>query len=229
MSQFEDKWKHEKIEPVGSKDTVEKARFADDNLQRVHEQLLREKEEPTEGFAPMPIFMIFLLGFLFFWGGVYIAKYSGGFDPLVYDETLDTRAPAGPPVEVPLPVIGQRVYAQCAACHQQNGQGVPGSFPPLAGSEWVSGNEKALAAIVLHGVMGPIEVKGNTYNGNMPGLPQLSDRQIAGVLTYIRGNQEWGNTAGEVSPELVAQVRAEHERGTQWKADELKSTFGGEE
>lgn len=98
----------------------------------------------------------------------------------------------------------------CFTCHQPNGQGITGQFPPLAGSDWVLGEKERLIKISIHGLMGEIEVNGVKYNNVMapPGIPpgSLTDQQIANVLTYIRN--EWGNSASAVSPEEVATIRS---------------------
>jgi len=118
--------------------------------------------------------------------------------------------------------LGGRVYNNCVACHQRDGQGVAGQFPPLAGSGWVEGDPRLLARILLQGMQGPVEVLGEQYNGQMPGWAHLSDQQIAAVLTYTR--QSWDNYASEVSPELIASVRQEvGPRREAWTADELKA------
>jgi mono/diheme cytochrome c family protein len=100
---------------------------------------------------------------------------------------------------------GGAVYvANCSSCHQTNGQGVPGAFPPLAGNPTVSGNPIAVIAIVKNGLDGRVVVNGQTYSGIMPrwrGV--LSDEQIASVITYIRSS--WKNNASGVS---VTQVQA---------------------
>jgi len=97
----------------------------------------------------------------------------------------------------------------CFTCHQPNGQGISGQFPPLAGSDWVLDEKERLIKISIHGLMGEIEVNRVKYNNVMapPGIPpgSLTDQQIADVLTYIRN--EWGNSASAVSPEEVATVR----------------------
>jgi cytochrome c oxidase cbb3-type subunit 2 len=98
----------------------------------------------------------------------------------------------------------------CFTCHQANGEGLAGQFPPLAGSDWVLGDKDRLIMISMYGLMGEIEVNGVKYNNVMapPGIPpgSLTDEQIANVLTYIRN--DWGNSASAVSPEEVATVRA---------------------
>jgi cytochrome c oxidase cbb3-type subunit 2 len=98
----------------------------------------------------------------------------------------------------------------CFTCHQPNGEGLAGQFPPLAGSDWVLGDKDRLIKISMYGLMGEIEVNGVKYNNVMapPGIPpgSLTDEQIADVLTYIRN--DWGNSASAVSPEEVATVRS---------------------
>ena len=103
---------------------------------------------------------------------------------------------------------GAQVYATtCAACHQATGEGVSGVYPPLAGSEWVNGDENKVVRIVLHGVTGPIEVQGETFNGLMPAWgPTLKDADIAAVLTYVRST--WGNKGAPITAAKVASIRA---------------------
>ena len=103
--------------------------------------------------------------------------------------------------------LGEQVYtSRCAACHQNNGEGIPGSFPPLVGTEWVTGNKSRLIKTVLDGLSGEIEVNGVTYSGVMaPWRDALSDREIASVLTYIRST--WQNDAEAISPDEVAAER----------------------
>jgi mono/diheme cytochrome c family protein len=105
-------------------------------------------------------------------------------------------------------VDGAAIFAsRCAVCHQAAGTGLPGVFPPLAGSNWVGGQGAPLVQIVLHGVQGALTVNGTTYNSAMPAFgSQLNDAQIAAVLTYVRG--QWGNKAAAVSPGLVSAQRA---------------------
>jgi len=117
---------------------------------------------------------------------------------------------------------GKSVYATtCAACHQATGEGVSGVFPPLAGSEWVNGDEAKVVRILLHGVTGPIEVAGETFNGMMPPWgPTMKDADIAAVLTYVRS--AWGNKSTPITAASVAKVRAATSaRTTPWTAAEL--------
>jgi mono/diheme cytochrome c family protein len=93
----------------------------------------------------------------------------------------------------------------CAACHQAEGQGMPGAFPPLAGSEWVVGNPEIPVRIAILGLSGPIEVKGSKYNGIMPPPPAMTDATIAEAVSYARTH--FGNNASKVEPAFVKQVR----------------------
>ena len=104
------------------------------------------------------------------------------------------------------PVAGGNVYrVYCAACHQRNGMGDSQRFPPLAGSEWVTGDKKKLITVLLKGLEGPIEVKGQSYNNAMPQHSFLKNEDIAEVLTHIR--QNFGNTADAVTAAEVEEVR----------------------
>lgn len=105
---------------------------------------------------------------------------------------------------------GKTVYSQyCLACHQGDGKGVPGAFPPLTQTEWTEGEESQLISVILNGMQGPIEVNGESYNNVMPQHAFLSDEDIAAVLTYVR--QSFGNDASEITPAAVAEVRASNE------------------
>jgi mono/diheme cytochrome c family protein len=103
---------------------------------------------------------------------------------------------------------GNAVYLQqCLACHQANGGGVPNLNAPLAGASAVKGNDKAkLIRIVLKGMTDRIEIDGEEYSNNMAPHPELTDQQIADVLTFVRNS--WGNKASAVTPSEVKAVRA---------------------
>ena len=130
--------------------------------------------------------------------------------------------PAGPPAAIPIGADGARIYAAtCAACHLATGLGTEGKIPPLAGSEWVTGNETRLVRIVLHGLIGDVEVQGEVFNGAMPTWGgAFSDEQIASVLSFVR--RSWGNKSAPVTPETVARVRAATpSRKLPWTVKEL--------
>ncbi|QTN31541.1 c-type cytochrome [Akkermansiaceae bacterium] len=122
---------------------------------------------------------------------------------------------------------GAQLYSlYCSACHGVDGKGAnDGAFPPLAGSEWIVGNPKRSVAIVLHGLQGPVEVNGKTYDLAMP--PQgaaLSDNQIRAILNHVHSS--WGNKGQEIPGDLIRTVRAEFEsRETAWTAKELLKLF----
>ncbi len=109
----------------------------------------------------------------------------------------------------------------CSACHQATGQGVTAQFPPLAGSQWVVGDYGRLVRILLHGLQGPVEVRGATYNGNMPAFGnKLDDSQLSMVLSYIR--QAWENAAPPISADVIGSIRSQvAERGQAWTSAEL--------
>lgn len=114
------------------------------------------------------------------------------------------------PIDPAVMEIGKTQFLVCGACHGQNGEGVEGAGPPLAGSEWVNGPISNLIKIQLRGLTGPIEVKGVLYDKFPAGMTPMAyqtDEQIAGVLTYIRNS--FGNKASAVKPEQVAALRGE--------------------
>ena len=100
---------------------------------------------------------------------------------------------------------------QCIACHQANGQGVAGQFPPLAGNRDLFLATRLVPTVVLFGMQGPIEVNGRHFNGAMPPFDFLPDEQIAAVAGYVRS--AWGNdalqpqTAKPIVPATVAALR----------------------
>jgi glucose/arabinose dehydrogenase/mono/diheme cytochrome c family protein len=116
---------------------------------------------------------------------------------------------------------GRTIYSMtCAACHQATGSGLQGVAPPLVGVDWVTGPADRSARILLHGLSGPIEVLGETYNLAMPPFGFMVDDQIAAVLTYIR--RSWGHGADPVSPEFVSNLREQYStRQRPWTAPEL--------
>ena len=120
---------------------------------------------------------------------------------------------------------GAEIYAtRCMSCHQMNGGGVPGVFPPLTETEWVTGDEGVLIRIVLNGMTGEIEVNDMAYAGAMPPWGAfLNDEELAALLTYIR--TEWGNDGTEIAPETVARVReVVGDRTKPWTVAELEAT-----
>lgn len=177
----------------------------------IHPQQERENPEPEEGLNPMPWFVILLTALLLAFGVIYIARSGITGAPAWGDgrSVAELQGAAPAPAAAGAKIDGAAVYAsRCVACHQASGTGLPGVFPPLAGSEWVAGKETMLAAIVLHGINGPLTVKGNNFAGAMPAFAaQLQDGELAAVLTHIRS--QWGNSAAPVGADTVASVRKE--------------------
>ncbi len=179
----------------------------------------REGFEPEELKNPLPKwFSLMSVGFII-WGVSYF--FMQGVVPADAGD-LRTAMPA----PGSLPVDGGTVYnANCVACHQANGQGLAGAFPPLDGSEWVMTDTRIPAQILVHGVQGEMVVMGNTYSGVMPAMAHLSDQELAAVLNYIRNS--WSNTGSEVDAAYFAAMREEFgERGPWEGGAELISVLG---
>ena len=111
-------------------------------------------------------------------------------------------------------VKGAEIYARdahCGTCHQSDGKGLPDAgFPPIAGTRWSQGDPDRLIKLTLNGLLGPIEVDGKTYPGQVPMTPfgaLLNDEEIASVLTYVRNS--FGNRASPIRPGRVKRVREE--------------------
>jgi len=101
---------------------------------------------------------------------------------------------------------GQALFAgTCSTCHQANGEGLSGVFPPLAGSSVLKQDPKRIVQIMLHGLNGPITVNGKDYNSTMPPMSQLTDDEVANIGTYVLNS--WGNPGGRVTKEEAAAAR----------------------
>jgi mono/diheme cytochrome c family protein len=183
-----------------------------------------EEAAPRMDNAPIPGWLMAVIGVGIFWAGAYLFSYSGGFSADVFDYKPkygpQAVAATGPPDPK---VLGKKLFsANCITCHQANGQGQPGQFPPLVGSEFVLGDaSNRLIAIVLKGLQGPVQVKGQTFNNAMQAWEgQYTDQQLAAILSYVRS--DWGNNAPEIPPEAVKAVREElKNRKDQWTVAEL--------
>ncbi len=114
-----------------------------------------------------------------------------------------------------------RFEAYCAACHQLGGRGIEGRVPPLTDSPWVAGPESRLIRIVLHGLRGPIEIHGETYNLEMPAFGQaFPDEEIAEMLSYVR--HQYGAPSPPITAAAVSKVReATQDRTFYWTVGEL--------
>jgi nitrite reductase (NO-forming) len=103
---------------------------------------------------------------------------------------------------------GKALFAgTCSTCHQPEGQGMEGVFPPLAKSDYIAADPKRVPNAILHGLVGPVTVNGKDYNSNMPPMSQLTDDEVANISTYVLNS--WGNPGGRVTKEEAAAIRAQ--------------------
>lgn len=192
------------------------------DVERLHRFLLREQPEPEEGREPVPWWL---------WAGAVLAIFAGGFYLGRFGGVFSTATHIGfqrPGMQVigetpPVTVSGAQVYqARCASCHQVSGLGVPGAFPPLVGTDWVTGDAEVVIKILLDGIEGPLEVRGAVYNGVMPAWRDvLSSAELSAVASYIR--QMETNAAAPVDVPTVARIKEETAgRDKPWTAAELK-------
>ncbi len=177
---------------------------------------LREPPEPYDGFEPVPLWVSLAFGALLCYGTFYMVIQTkiGGWEANTFDRSFTWTGGSGGPgkkeaAPEPPMVLGARIFNNnCAQCHKSQGEGNPPSIPPLAGSEWVAGDQASVARlsrILLYGLNGPITVKGVSYNGAMPAWASLGEEKIAAVLTYIRAS--WGNQAEPITKEQVAAAK----------------------
>ena len=188
------------------------------DIQNVHAAVQREKLEPRAGLEPLSLWLIGVYGCAIFFGGAYLGRFSGSFsgdglDPMGGAPHAMKQGPGGATAaaaELTSPERGKKIFsANCATCHQANGQGVAGQYPPLVGSEYVINGSRRPGMILLKGLQGPLKVKGAQYGSAVmqPWDKTLNDQKIADVITYIRS--EWGNSAPPVSAEGIAALRKE--------------------
>lgn len=201
------------------------------DVERIHRAIRREPRDPEEGRERPPWFFTASIAIALFWGGWYLGRHGGEFGiethtafaarqvGIAASAAEQSAVATGDPI-----AAGAAIYDQsCANCHQGAGEGVPGVFPPVVGATWVTGPAETVVRVLLHGLQGPIEVAGATYNGAMPAWQNvLRDEEIAAVATYIR---QLG--ANEAPPVPVAEVTALREasadRTAPWTADELRA------
>jgi mono/diheme cytochrome c family protein len=188
-----------------------------------------EHADPHEQHNPVPKIVLGLVAGLVVWAASYIwTERADGLAQL--GDRRDAQALAqGAAAGGARVADGKQLFAaNCQACHQATGQGLPGVFPPLAGSPLVTGDPVVLSQIVLHGLTGPVEILGTTYNGVMPAFgEQLGDTELAAVLTHIRS--EWGNQAPPIDAAAVGAARKWSEsRKDPWHSDELHKLAGAQ-
>lgn len=213
--------------PHSTDPRVEPAALSDEQLLAAHEQATPKPGETGGRFPLPPLNLLAVLAGLIVCSVFFLSRYAGDFHPQVYDERGKAPAPgaaAAAPVD-PL-VLGKNIYAQvCVTCHQPTGLGLPPAFPPLVGSEWLAGSEERVIRILLHGLQGPIKVKGTEFNGAMPAVGpgsgyNLNPQKIAAVLTYVR--KEWAGINVPISPAKVSEIRAKDGARAAMTAPELE-------
>ena len=199
--------------------------FSDEELLHAHEQAASDKTDDRGSYKLLPLILLFAFSGLIFFGGTYLNMFSGHFDPQIFDERAMPHSGKLETVKLDPMVYGKKLYESlCINCHQPNGMGVPGTFPPLAGSEWVNGPEERIIRILENGLKGPITVKGMNF-GTVPmpavgpGGANWTDDKIAAVLTYVRAS--FGNTSAPVTEEKVIEVHSKIGARAEWSADEL--------
>lgn len=146
-----------------------------------------------------------------------------GYEP---DQSTDAHVASLSDADLELFALGRKHYlAACSGCHGTDGAGMKRMAPPLAGSEWVLGNEKRLTLLILHGLEGPVDVAGKKYDAPdilpvMPSHSTMDDKAIRAVMTYIRN--EWGNRAPAIGGRLVGKTRHTSQGRVQpWTPEEL--------
>lgn len=204
------------------------------DLDRLHAAVKREKADLAPGQEPAPMWVIFLFMIIAIVAGGQLGPMTGGFsfnisNPFSTGQSGDPRpgnegaGAAADPFQTAMKK-GSSGYAVCGGCHQGNGMGLPGQYPPLAGSEWVLGGTERLIRVVQHGLVGQVTVKGQNYNfpgGMQPFGAAMSAGDLANVLTFIRNS--WGNEAHMITKEMVEKVRADEKRATQWTMSDLEA------
>lgn len=206
---------------------ADQAAVTDESLLAVHEKLLGKQPDEGANYSLMPLALLFVFSGLIFWAGTYLNRYSGHFDAGIFNENAHPTKGGLVVAKADPMKVGAAAYASaCMACHLPTGLGQPGTIPPLAGSEWVSGSEDRLIRIVLYGLSGPIHVKGADYNSAMPTFGKVAgsgynwnDDKVAAVLTYVR--QSFGNNSPAITGEQVAAVHGKEGDHKPMTQDEL--------
>jgi mono/diheme cytochrome c family protein len=190
---------------------------------------VREHPEPIERNNPVPWLLGLVASCLCVWGVSYFLLNPNLGRPVAGDSATATAAgpatvgqatPATAQAAAPAAADGGQIFtSRCASCHQATGAGLPGVFPPLAGSEWVNGDGTTIAGILLLGITGPITVKGATFSGMMPAFDSsLSDAEIAAVASHVRSS--FGNKSPAVTADVVKAERAKlGSRTTPWAGE----------
>ena len=203
--------------------------MSDAEMVEIHAELNIKKHPPTKGFLTAPLIFVFVFGCLVFVCSIQLAHSTNKFqlhpqkdivvlteeekEALRFERKMDS---------------GKKIFAQrCASCHQANGLGIEGQYPPLAGSLWANSDPALISNIILKGLKGEIEVLGKKYGTNAAAnmaAVAIDDREIANVTTYVRNS--WGNQASEILEDEVSTFRRESAGKTdQWTGDQLVEMY----
>ena len=191
-----------------------------EEVRDTHAAIVREKVEPRVGREPLSLWLIAVYGMAVFFGGAYLGRYSGDFSgdgldflggaPRVAKKGAGATGGPEQATELTPAERGAKIYsANCATCHQANGLGVGGQYPPLVDTEIINGGARRHVMIVLKGLQGPVTVKGQHYGSAVmqPWEKTLTDQKVADVVTYERS--AWGNHGTPVTADGVAALRKE--------------------
>lgn len=207
------------------------------DVEFLHRVIVREAFEPEEGRERVPWWVWAIFALAIFWAGIYLGRYGGTFDTATHvalarvsSEVVEEISESAAELTADPIAAGRSIYlSRCQLCHQPDGSGMPGVFPPIIGAEQVVGDPGPLVLIILHGLAGPVTVQGQVYSGMMPGWGNvMSDAEVAAVASYVR---QWEtNDAGPVSPDQVAALRAAtQDRTTPWTMPELEAVLASPE
>ena len=203
--------------------------MTDREMVEVHSRLNHEKHPPTKGFLIAPLVFVFVFGCLIFVCSIQLAHSTNQFQLHPPKEIVELTEEEREALRLERKVdSGKKVFTvRCASCHQANGLGIAGQYPPLAGSKWVTSDPGLITNIILKGLKGEIVVQGETYGTsaavNMAAVP-ISDREIANVTTYVR--QAWGNESPEILESEVSAFReASKDQIDQWTGDQLVEMY----
>jgi mono/diheme cytochrome c family protein len=203
--------------------------MSDQDMVEIHSKLNVDKHPPTKGFLIAPLVFVFVFGCLIFVCSIQLAHSTNQFQLHPPTEIVVLTEEEKESLRIERKIeSGKKVFAvRCASCHQANGLGIQGQYPPLAGSKWVTSDPALISNIILKGLKGEITVKGEVYGTsaavNMAAVP-ITDREIANVTTYVRS--AWGNTASEITEEEVSFFRADSEdQVEQWTGTQLVEMF----
>jgi mono/diheme cytochrome c family protein len=214
-----------------SNEEIRSSGMSDNRLVDEHVRLNKIKHEPTAGFLQAPLIFVFVFGCLIFVCSIQLAHTTNQFQLHPPQDIVELSPEEKEALRLERKnSSGEKIFAlRCASCHQANGMGIAGQYPPLAGSKWATTDAGLITNIILKGLKGEIVVKGETYGTsaavNMAAVP-INDREIANVATYVR--QAWGNNAPEVTEGEVASIRENSaDQIDQWTGEQLISLYPG--